>query len=101
MQSNRRVFMMQLATATGALALASQAQAQAQAMVDEASPQAVALHYKANATKATDPKYAKGQICANCALYQGSASAKAGGCPLFAGKQVAAAGWCNAYAKKG
>ncbi len=99
MQSNRRVFMMQLATATGALALASQAQAQA--MVDEASPQAVALHYKANATKATDPKYVKGQICANCALYQGSASSKTGGCPLFGTQQVTAAGWCNAYAKKG
>jgi High potential iron-sulfur protein len=101
MQSNRRVFMMQLATATGALALASQAQAQAQAMLDEASSQAAALNYKADATKVSHAKYAKGQNCSNCALYQGAAGSKAGGCPLFAGKQVAAGGWCSAYAKKG
>ena len=99
MQSNRRVFMLQLATATGALALTSQAQAQA--MLDEASPQAAALHYKADATKVKHDKYVKGQNCANCALYQGAAGSKAGVCPLFAGKQVAAAGWCSAYAKKG
>ena len=46
------------------------------------------------------PKYAAGQTCANCALYQGKAADKAGGCPLFAGKQVAGAGWCSAWAKK-
>ena len=99
MQSNRRVFMMQLATATGALALASQAQAQA--MLDEASSQAAALNYKADASKVKHDKYVKGQNCSNCALYQGAAGSKAGGCPLFAGKQVTAAGWCSAYAKKG
>ena len=46
------------------------------------------------------PKYAVGQNCAGCALYQGKAGDKAGGCPLFAGKQVAGAGWCSAWAKK-
>ena len=47
------------------------------------------------------PKYAAGQNCASCALYQGKAGEAAGNCPLFAGKQVVAKGWCSAWAKKG
>jgi len=100
--TNRRVFLMQLSTATGLLAAG--ATAHAQAMVAESDPAAAGLGYKADATKvdkAKYPKYAAGQTCGNCALYQGAAGSKAGGCPLFAGKQVAAAGWCSAYAKKG
>ena len=77
--------------------------AQAQAKLDEKDPQAAALGYGADATK-TDtkkfPKYAAGQNCASCALYQGQAADAMGGCPLFAGKQVAAKGWCSAWAKK-
>lgn len=100
--SNRRVFLMQLSTATGLLAAG--AAANAQAMLAETDPAAVGLGYKADATKVDKskfPKYAAGQVCTNCALYQGAAGSKAGGCPLFAGKQVAGPGWCNAYAKKG
>jgi hypothetical protein len=73
-------------------------------MVSETDPAASGLGYKADATKvdkAKQPKYAAGQNCGNCALFQGKASDKAGGCPLFAGKHVATAGWCSAYAKKG
>jgi hypothetical protein len=58
----------------------------------------------ADATKTDKVKYktyAAGQLCSNCALYQGKPADAAGGCPLFAGKQVAAKGWCSAYAKKG
>ena len=76
----------------------------AQAMVDETSPQAVALGYVADATKADVkkfPKYAAGQICGNCALYQGKPTDAAAACPLFAGKQVSGKGWCSAWAKKG
>ncbi len=47
------------------------------------------------------PKYAAGQACGSCALYQGKATDAAGGCPLFAGRQVAGKGWCSAWAKKG
>jgi hypothetical protein len=75
----------------------------AQAKVDEKDPQAAALGYVADATKADTkkfPKYAAGQNCGNCALYQGKAGDAGGNCPLFAGKQVAAKGWCSAYAKK-
>jgi hypothetical protein len=98
--SNRREFL--VLCSFGSAALLS-TQAHAQAMVADADPQASALGYKADGTK-TDktkfPKYAAGQQCSNCALFQGKASDKAGACPLFAGKQVAAAGWCSAYNKK-
>ena len=99
--SNRRVFMMQAVAATGVAAFVSSAQAQA--MVAESDPQAAGLSYKADATKvdkAKQPKYAAGQVCSNCALYQGAAGSASGGCPLFAGKQVSGKGWCSAYAKK-
>jgi hypothetical protein len=97
----RRQFLFTL-SASGAIAALS-LPAQAQALVDETSPQATALGYVADAKKVDakkHPKYAAGQVCGNCALYQGKAADKAGGCPLFAGKQVAGAGWCSAWAKK-
>jgi High potential iron-sulfur protein len=99
--SNRRVFMMQVATAASAAMVMREASAQA--MVDEKDPQAVGLAYKADATKvdkAKNPKFAAGSNCANCALFQAKAGAVAGACPLFAGKQVAAKAWCSAWAKK-
>ena len=100
MNNNRRTFFMTLAA--GTLLMATSAHSQVKA--DEKDPQSVALGYVADATK-TDtkkyPKYAAGQACSNCALYQGKPTDAAGGCPLFAGKQVAAKGWCSAYAKKG
>ena len=99
--TNRREFMAQISLAGGMLAT-STVWAQG-AMVVETDPQAAALGYKPDATK-TDikkfPKYAKGQQCANCALYTGKANDASGGCPLFAGKQVSNKGWCSAYAKK-
>ncbi len=71
-------------------------------LVDEKDPQAAALGYvavAAKADKAKFPKYADGQACSNCALYQGGA-AEQGGCPLYPGKQVLAKAWCSAYSKK-
>ena len=100
MINTRRTFLMTLAASGAALHPA----AHAQAKLDEKDPQAVALGYVADASKADTkkfPKYAAGQNCANCALYQGKATDAFGGCPLFAGKQVAGKGWCSAWAKKG
>ena len=100
MINTRRTFLMTLAASGAALASA----AHAQAKLDEKDPQAVALGYVADASKADTkkyPKYAAGQNCANCALYQGKPADVLGGCPLFAGKQVAGKGWCSAWAKKG
>lgn len=102
MNSSRRTFMMTVAAGGAALSLGSQAQAQA-AMLDEKSPQATALGYVSDATKADTKKYTKyaaGQHCGNCSLFQGKATDAAGGCPLFAGKQVAGKGWCSAWVKK-
>ena len=102
MKNSRRQFM--ILSAAGACTLAMNGKVQAQAMVADADPQAVALGYKSDATKADKakyPKYAAGQACNNCALYQGAAGSASGPCPLFAGKQVSAKGWCSAYAKKG
>ena len=95
----RRVFLMTLAASGAVLA----SRAQAQALVGEKEPQAVALGYVADAKNVDAkkyPKFAAGQNCANCALYQGKATDKAAACPLFAGKLVAGPGWCNAWAKK-
>jgi len=100
MNPNRRTFFITLAASSSVLATS----AHSQTKLDEKDPQASALGYVADATK-TDikkyPKYASGQVCTNCALYQGKASDAWGGCPLFAGKQVAGKGWCSAWAKKG
>lgn len=99
--SNRRVFMMQVATAATATLAASHASAQV--MLDEKDPQAIGLSYVADGTKvdkAKNPKFAVGNNCANCALFQAKAGAAVGGCPLFGAKQVAAAGWCSAWVKK-
>jgi hypothetical protein len=100
-QHTRRIFMMQ--SIVGVAAVGAVMQAKAQAALADTDPQAVALGYKADATKvdkAKQPKYAAGQLCSNCALYQGKAGAAAGGCPLFGAKQVAGKGWCSAWAKK-
>ncbi|MFM8898897.1 MAG: high-potential iron-sulfur protein [Burkholderiales bacterium] len=100
MPIQRRVFLMTVAASGAGLTVA----AQAQTMLDEKDPQAVALGYVADAKKVDAkkyPKFAAGQLCSNCALYQGKATDKIAACPLFAGKQVAGPGWCNAWAKKG
>jgi hypothetical protein len=100
MKNTRRTFLMKLAA--GGTLFSSVAHGQAK--VDEKDPQAVALGYLADATKVDakkHTKYAAGQVCNNCALYQAKASDAWGGCPLFAGKQVAGKGWCSAWAKKG
>ena len=99
--SNRREFVMKLGVGAGALV--GGAVFAAAPLVDEKDPAAGGLGYKADASKvdkAKFPKFAAGQNCGNCALFQGKAGDAAGGCPLFAGKQVATAGWCSAYNKK-
>ena len=99
--TSRRQFI-QIVPLAGAALLASRG-AQAQALVGEKDPQATALGYVADATKADKAKYknyAAGQACGNCALFQGKPTDAAGGCPLFAGKQVSSKGGCSAYAKK-
>ena len=73
------------------------------AQVDEKDATAQSLGYKHDAAKvdkAKFPKYAAGQNCANCQLYQAKPGDAWGPCPIFAGKNVKAKGWCSAYIKK-
>ena len=99
--TSRRQFIQIVPVVGGALLASRLALA---ADVDVKDPQAVALGYVPDATKADKakfPKYAAGQTCGTCALYQGAAGSATGACPIFGNKQVPAAGWCNAYVKKG
>jgi High potential iron-sulfur protein len=100
---NRRAFVMTVVAGSSALA-ASRVSAQAAApALTEADPQAVALGYKADASKvdkAKFPQYGAGQQCSGCNFYQGKATDAMAPCQLFAGKQVGAKGWCSAFVKK-
>jgi hypothetical protein len=101
--SNRRQFVLQIVAASTALGGIDASAQGAGPRLSETDPQAVALGYKDDSSKADEKKYTKhtsAQTCANCQLYQGKASDTAGGCALFQGKQVAAAGWCSAWSKK-
>jgi hypothetical protein len=98
--TTRRVFMMTLVAGGSALAAAG---AQAQAKLDEKDPQAAALGYVVDTTKADKkkfPKHEPGQKCGNCQLFSGKAGAADGPCSLFPGKAVSANGWCSAWVKK-
>lgn len=100
--TSRRTFIRILPVA-GTLLTAGLARAQSAALVSEKDPQAVALGYVSDATKADKAKYkqyAAGQQCGSCALFQGAAGAADGVCPIFGGRHVSAKGWCSAYAKK-
>jgi anaerobic selenocysteine-containing dehydrogenase len=95
----RRAFLVLLAATGSALVTG----AQAQAVLDEKDAQAVSLGYVVDATRANAKKYAKyapGQKCASCALYQGKVGDKSGPCPIYGGKLVSPSGWCSAWSKK-
>jgi High potential iron-sulfur protein len=103
---SRRAFVMTVVAGGSALAasrVSAQAASAAAPTLTEADPQAVALGYKADATKvdkAKFPQYAAGAQCNGCNFYQGKATDAMAPCQLFAGKQVGAKGWCSAYVKK-
>jgi hypothetical protein len=72
-------------------------------MLDPKDPAAVAQGYVVDASKvdkAKYPKYAAGQDCGTCALYQGAAGTASAPCPIYGGKQVPAKAWCAVYVKK-
>lgn len=103
MRSQRRTFLMTAFGAASALAVSRAAFAAGGAPLSETDPQAKALGYKADAAtvdKAKYPKFAAGQSCATCQLYQGKPPDPSGPCPLFASKVVEAKGWCSAWVKK-
>ncbi|HXD04999.1 MAG TPA: high-potential iron-sulfur protein [Burkholderiaceae bacterium] len=101
--TSRRSFVKVLPLAGAALLSARAARAADAPMLSESDPQAVSLGYVADASKADKAKFAKyapGQKCSTCQLYQGAATAKTAPCAIFAGKQVVGDGWCSAWVKK-
>jgi hypothetical protein len=101
--TTRRAFIQILPLAGAAALCANAAFAAGAADVDPKDPQAVALGYVADATKADKakyPRYAAGQACGGCQLFQGKAADASAPCALFGGRQVAGKGWCSAYVKK-
>ena len=73
--------------------------AQAVEVVAESNPQAQALGYKKDATKAANRKDAKA-FCDTCNFYSGKPGAPDGPCQIFAGNLVSPKGWCSAWVKK-
>ena len=72
-------------------------------ILDPESPQAKALgyvHHYSEVDAERWPRYAEGQICANCQLAVGDMSAEWMGCSIFPGKLVAGPGWCNAWVQR-
>ncbi|KWE58016.1 High potential iron-sulfur protein [Burkholderia ubonensis] len=103
MKTSRRSFLITSVGVVSAMALSREALAADLPMLSESDPAAQALGYKMDATKvdkAKFPKYAAGQDCAACMLYQGKPGSASGPCGAFPGKQVSAKGWCNAFSKK-
>ncbi len=70
--------------------------AEAAETVSESDPKAVALKYKADATKSADRKD-PAAVCDNCNLYTGKPGDAMGACALFEGRLVAARGWCTSW----
>lgn len=74
MKTSRRSFLITSVGVVSAMALSREALAADLPMLSESDPAAQALGYKMDATKvdkAKFPKYAAGQDCAACMLYQG------------------------------
>ncbi len=102
MTSSRRTFVIQ--SLSGACAFAAgAAYAQAPAALLENDPQALALGYKTDGSKADKvkfPSYNASQSCSGCVLFQGKAGEASAPCAAFGNKLVAGKGWCSAWAKK-
>ena len=103
MHHKRRKFLIGAAGAASALAASRLIFAEAGTPLSESDTQAQALGYKTDAARADKvkfPKYAAGQTCSSCQLYQGKPADTDGPCPLFQNKLVASKGWCSAWVKK-
>lgn len=102
MKKSRRIFLVSSLGLASSVALSRQAFA-ASEKVSESDPTAVSLGYKHDATlvdKTKQTRYAPGEECSNCQLFQGKPGDAFGPCPIFGGKEVSSKGWCSAYTKK-
>ena len=65
-------------------------------LVSESDPAAVALKYRADATKAPERKD-PAAFCDNCSFYSGKPGSADGTCAALGGRLVAGKGWCAAW----
>ena len=103
MATSRRSFLITSTGLVSALSMSRAVLAQAPAKVSETDPAAQALGYREDATKvdkAKYPKFAAGQSCGSCQLYQGKPADASGPCTIFQNKLVSSKGWCSAWVKK-
>ena len=97
--NTRRLFLTSISIASLGLGV----DVRAEGAVDEKDPQALALGYVSDASRADAakfPKYAAGQACGKCVFFQGKPGDAAGACALFGGKQVKAQAWCSNWVAK-
>jgi High potential iron-sulfur protein len=103
-QTRRRFIQLSVFGAVSATGLGFNRLAQAQGVrIEESDPAAIGLGYKHDAAKvdkAKNPRFAAGQLCSNCSLYQGKPTDSMGACAALPGKLVAAKGWCSVWSKK-
>jgi hypothetical protein len=64
--------------------------------VGEADPAAVAVKYKADATRASERKD-PAAFCDNCSYFTGKPGSADGPCAVLGNRLVAAKGWCTAW----
>ncbi|HEX2651668.1 MAG TPA: high-potential iron-sulfur protein [Burkholderiales bacterium] len=109
MKDERRSFLRTIplvfvvAASTQASQVLAQAKPAAGPKLEENDPQAKALGYVHDATKADKAKFANwkpGEICDGCVQFKGKPKDAFGPCTIFGNKQVAAKGWCTAWQKK-
>ena len=100
--TSRRIFLTTIPAAALMLGIGKTAFARAETL-SESDPMAVALGYKADASKVDAKKwpiYASGRACASCQLYAGKPTDPMASCAVVGGKLVNAKGWCSAWVKK-
>jgi len=71
--------------------------------LDPGDPTAKALGFVTDVHQVdatANPTYKTGQMCGNCAQYQGGAGDASAGCNIFAGHSVPRGGWCKVWAQK-
>jgi hypothetical protein len=84
-----------------ALGLIGTAEADALTPLDPNDPQAKALGFVTDASKAaSNATYKAGSKCSTCAQFTGKAGDATGGCNIFAGHSVPSGGWCSVWAAK-
>jgi len=98
--TNRRVFMIQVATGSTALAC-GQALA-APKRVEENEPKAASLGYKhdtANVDSKRFPKHKPTEKCNGCMAWLGKPADPWAECDLMADRLVSNGGWCSSFVK--